>query len=99
MAPSFPQQQSRPASHPFALAALVMVLTFGLVFAAVLAHELLARQHRLMVLQAHQARELRSPIPDAQRCPALYARMPNDAVHRGRRALDAAHGCPSGRWT
>lgn len=99
MAPSSPSQQSRRASHPFALAALVMVLTFGLVFAVVLAHELLARQHRLMVLQAHQAQELRSPVPDAQRCLALYGRMPNDAVHRGLRALDAAHGCPPGKWT
>ncbi|MCM2250998.1 MAG: hypothetical protein NDJ19_01435 [Ramlibacter sp.] len=99
MASSFPPQRSGHASHPFALAALVMVLTFGLVFAAVLTHQLLARQHRLMVLQAHPAQELRSPVPDAQRCPALYGRMPDDAIHRGRRALDAAHGCPPGKWT
>lgn len=99
MASSFPPQQSRRVSHPFALAVLVMVLTFGLVFAAVLAHELLARQHRLMMLQAHQAQQLRAPVPDAQRCLAPYGRMPDDPVHRGRRALDAAHGCPPGKWT
>jgi hypothetical protein len=83
------------------LAALLLAVTFGIVFTSILAHELLTR-HRL-VMQAHQQQEMRLRSQDEERCPGLSRPVPYHHAHRDRLTVGnaAAPGClpASARWT
>lgn len=68
------------ASRPLSLAALSLVLAMGLVFDAVLAHQLIKR-HQRRVMQAQPAQEMRLTVPGEGVCPA----WPHWDPHQGRR--------------
>jgi hypothetical protein len=90
-------QEPRRASDPLALALLVLVITFGIVFASLLAHQLVKRHHRLAI-QSHVTQELRLA---EQECPVKFRRVPyyhsySDRFHDRHAAMD----CPpvTRRW-
>jgi hypothetical protein len=73
-------EETRRAPRPLALAALLIVIAFGIAFAAVLALDLMRRYHQLTV-QAQPTHEMRLSIPGDVQCPGLSRRVPYHA-HR-----------------
>jgi hypothetical protein len=77
------QNSQRVAARLLAIAALLLVIALGLVFEAMLAHELLKRSHRWAV-QAQPAQETYQWTPGEGVCPA---RPEWDPHHRHRERL------------
>jgi hypothetical protein len=97
---TLPEKPQR-ASQLLVLAALLLAVTFGIVFTSILADELLTRYR--LVMQAHQQQEMRLMSPDEEKCPGLSRRVPYQHAHRDRLTVGypAAPGSlpASGRWT
>ena len=94
--------QKKPRAIPLlVLAALLLVLTFGIVFTAMMTHALLARHQSFT--QAHQSQQMRLRSPHEEKCPGLSGRAPSyHHAHRDRLTVGnaAAPGClpASSRW-
>jgi hypothetical protein len=87
--------------HLLVTAALLLFVTFGIVFTAILAHALLARHQSFM--QAHQSQQMRLRSPHEEQCPGLSQRAPSyHHAHRDRLTVGTAvaPGClpASARW-
>jgi hypothetical protein len=74
------QNSQRVAARLLAIAALLLVIALGLVFEAMLAHELLKRSHR-WALRAQPAQETYQWTPGQGVCPA----RPHWDPHHGHR--------------